>query len=135
MTILGAELSPLSDSVPVIIEVYDLLSGKHDGTITPWAPIIVSGSRLDMYARDTVRLCLVSATDAKRVIEIISINTHVIKSYWLCRSWNRVDMYRHLRYCKKMEAHCFKSYQCCGMFPINESSIDSYLIIINFFKQ
>lgn len=59
MTILGAELSPLSDSVPVIIEVYDLLSGKHDGTITPWAPIIVSGSRLDMYARDTVRLCLV----------------------------------------------------------------------------
>ena len=70
MTILGTELSPLSDSVPVIIEVYDLLSGKHDGTITPWAPIIVSGSRLDMYARDTVRLCLVSATDAKRVIEI-----------------------------------------------------------------
>lgn len=70
MTILGAELSRLSDSVPVITEVYDLLSGKHDGTITPWAPIIVSGSRLDMYARDTVRLCLVSATDAKRVIEI-----------------------------------------------------------------
>ena len=70
MTILGAELSRLSDSVPVITEVYDLLSGKHDGTITPWAPIIVSGSRLDMYARDTVRLCLVSATDARRVIEI-----------------------------------------------------------------
>lgn len=70
MTILGAELSRLSDSVPVITEVYDLLSGKHDGTITPWAPIIVSGSRLDMYARYTVRLCLVSATDARRVIEI-----------------------------------------------------------------
>ena len=70
MTILGADLSRLSDSVPVIIEVYDLLSGKHDGTITPWAPIIVSGSRLDMYARDTVRLCLVSATDARRVIEV-----------------------------------------------------------------
>nr|WP_186974022.1 DUF4469 domain-containing protein [Bacteroides intestinalis] len=70
MTILGTELSPLSDSVPVITEVYDLLSGKHDGTITPWAPIIVSGSRLDMYARDTVRLCLVSATDVRRVIEV-----------------------------------------------------------------
>ena len=70
MTILGTELLPLSDSVPVITEVYDLLSGKHDGTITPWAPIIVSGSRLDMYARDTVRLCLVSATDARRVIEV-----------------------------------------------------------------
>lgn len=70
MTILGAELSRLSDSVPVITEVYDLLSGKHDGTITPWAPIIVSGSRLDMYARDTVRLCLVSATDVRRVIEV-----------------------------------------------------------------
>lgn len=70
MTILGTELSPLSDSVPAITEVYDLLSGKHDGTITPWAPIIVSGSRLDMYARDTVRLCLVSATDARRVIEV-----------------------------------------------------------------
>lgn len=38
MTILGAELSPLSDSVPVIIEVYDLLSGKHDGTITLGLP-------------------------------------------------------------------------------------------------
>ena len=73
MTILGAELSRLSDSVPVITEVYDLLSGKHDGTITPWAPIIVSGSRLDMYARDTVRLCLVSATDARRVIELVHI--------------------------------------------------------------
>ena len=70
MTILGTELSPLSDSVPTITEVYDLLSGKHDGTITPWAPIIVSGSRLDMYARDTVRLCLVSATDVRRVIEV-----------------------------------------------------------------
>lgn len=70
MTILGTELLPLSDSVPVITEVYDLLSGKHDGTITPWAPIIVSGSRLDMYARDTVRLCLVSATDVRRVIEV-----------------------------------------------------------------
>ena len=70
MTILGTELSPLSDRVPVITEVYDLLSGKHDGTITPWAPIIVSGSRLDMYARDTVRLCLVSATDVRRVIEV-----------------------------------------------------------------
>ena len=70
MTILGTELSPVSDSVPAITEVYDLLSGKHDGTITPWAPIIVSGSRLDMYARDTVRLCLVSATDARRVIEV-----------------------------------------------------------------
>ena len=76
MTILGAELSPLSDSVPVIIEVYALLSGKHDGTITPWAPIIVSGSRLDMYARDTVRLCPVSATDAKRVIEIGHIDKY-----------------------------------------------------------
>ena len=135
MTILGAELSPLSDSVPVIIEVYDLLSGKHDGTITPWAPIIVSGSRLDMYARDTVRLCLVSATDAKRVIEIGHIYKYSCNKVILALPALEPDMYRHLRYCKKMEAHCFKSYQCCGMFPINESSIDSYLIIINFFKQ
>ena len=38
MTILGTELSPLSDSVPVITEVYDLLSGKHDGTHNPLGP-------------------------------------------------------------------------------------------------
>lgn len=70
MTILSAKLSPSSDSVPAITEVYDPLSGRRDGTITPWAPIIVSGNRLDMYARDTVRLCLVSATDERRVIEV-----------------------------------------------------------------
>lgn len=66
----GTELSSSSEDFPVITGVYDLLSGKHDGTITPWAPIIVSGSGLDMYARGAVRLCLVSVADKRLAIEI-----------------------------------------------------------------
>ncbi|WP_044270632.1 DUF4469 domain-containing protein [Bacteroides timonensis] len=70
MIVTGTELSSPSEEFPVITEVYDLLSGKHDGTITPWGPIIVSGSGLDMYARDAVRLCLVSVADKRLAIEI-----------------------------------------------------------------
>lgn len=70
MTVTGTELLSPSGDFPVITEVYDLLSGRHDGTITPWAPIVVSGSGLDMYAQDSVRLCLVSVADERQVVEI-----------------------------------------------------------------
>ena len=62
-----------SEGLPVITGVHDLLSGRRDGTITPWAPIIVSGSRLDIYALDKVHLCLVSVANRNRITEICHI--------------------------------------------------------------
>lgn len=56
MTITSIKLVSPSGGLPIITGVHDLLSGRHDGTITPWAPIIVSGSRLDIYALDKVHL-------------------------------------------------------------------------------
>lgn len=56
--------------VPVITGIYDLLSGRRDGTITPQAPIIVSGTHLNRLRPGEVKLCLVPAIDYKRVIEI-----------------------------------------------------------------
>ena len=62
-----------SEGLPVITGVHDLLSGRRDGTITPWAPIIVSGNRLDIYAPDKIHLCLVSVADRSRVMKICHI--------------------------------------------------------------
>lgn len=63
------ELTARNIDLPVITEVYDLLSGMRDGTITSQAPIIVSGSNLNMYSPDISHLCLVS-TDKHEVIEV-----------------------------------------------------------------
>lgn len=73
MTITSIKLVSPSGGLPIITGVHDLLSGRHDGTITPWAPIIVSGSRLDIYALDKVHLCLVSMADRNRITEICHI--------------------------------------------------------------
>lgn len=62
--------------VPVITGIYDLLSGKCDGTVTPQAPIIVSGSNLNMLDVGDIRLCLVPAADNQRIIEI-----HIVYKY------------------------------------------------------
>lgn len=73
MTITSIKLVSPSGGLPIITGVHDLLSGRHDGTITPWAPIIVSGSRLDIYALDKVHLCLVSVANRNRITEICHI--------------------------------------------------------------
>lgn len=59
--------------VPVITAVYDLLSRRDDGIITPQAPIVVSGHNLKMQGRQNIRFCLTPATDYIRVIEVENI--------------------------------------------------------------
>ena len=59
--------------VPIITGVYDPVSRKYDGTITSQAPIIVSGRHLDMLDLGNIRLCLASAVDYDRVIEVLHV--------------------------------------------------------------
>lgn len=59
--------------VPIITGVYDPVSRKYDGTITPQAPIIVSGRHLDMLDLGNIRLCLASAVDSDNVIEVLCV--------------------------------------------------------------
>lgn len=59
--------------VPVITGIYDPLSRKYDGTITPQAPVIVSGRYLDQLDMGELRLCLAPAIDYGTVIEVLRV--------------------------------------------------------------
>ena len=59
--------------VPIITGVYDPVSRKYDGTITPQAPIIVYGRHLDMLDLGNIRLCLASAVDYGKVMEVLHV--------------------------------------------------------------
>lgn len=61
--------------IPEITGVYDLLTGQRDGTITPMAPIEVTGCHLYMEASSGLKLCLTPATCYVRIIDIPSIHT------------------------------------------------------------
>lgn len=56
--------------IPEITATYDLLSRRRDGTITPQAPVIISGNHLTMHGKKDIRFCLTSAVDYVRVIEV-----------------------------------------------------------------
>lgn len=56
--------------VPVITGIYDPLSRKSDGTISSQAPLIISGRHFDLFDRGSIRLCLASAVDYGRMIEV-----------------------------------------------------------------
>ena len=56
--------------IPEITAVYDLLSRRSDGTITPRAPVVVSGHNLKVHGRENVSFCLIPAVDYVRVIEV-----------------------------------------------------------------
>lgn len=62
--------------IPEITAVYDLLSRRSDGTITPQAPIVVSGYNLKMQGRKNVRFCLIPTTEYIRVIEVGNIHMY-----------------------------------------------------------
>lgn len=62
--------------IPDITGIYDPLSGKRDGTITPMAPVVVWGSNLSYYTLDSVRLCLVAQKKPVEVIEIKFVYTY-----------------------------------------------------------
>ena len=61
--------------IPEITAIYDPLSGKRDGTITPMAPVVVSGSNFSHYQEDC-RLCLVAEKKPVEVIEIKLVYTY-----------------------------------------------------------
>lgn len=60
-------------SIPQITGIFDPLSGRNDGTITPQAPVVVWGRNLEMDVPGETRLCLASAVDFIRVIEFPSV--------------------------------------------------------------
>lgn len=68
------ESSVVSDmNAPVIKDMYDPLSGLHDGTITPNAPIVVIGEDLCPPLPGKVHWGLSPAGDQERFIEIRKI--------------------------------------------------------------
>lgn len=60
-------------SVPDITGIYDPLSKQHDGTVTPQAPIIVSGNNLNMFDLSCIRLCLAPALDCHYLIDVLHV--------------------------------------------------------------
>lgn len=59
--------------VPEITGVYDLITRKHDDTITSQAPIIVSGRHLDMLDLSNIKLCLVPTTGPDLLLEVPNV--------------------------------------------------------------
>lgn len=57
-------------SFPVIKEIYDPLSRRHNGIITPQAPIIITGCNLEMLTWESTRLCIIPAINDKILIEL-----------------------------------------------------------------
>lgn len=62
-----------AEKYPAIKDIYDPLSGLHDGTITPNAPILVVGENLCPVSSGKVLLGLSPADDKGRFIEIRKI--------------------------------------------------------------
>lgn len=70
MRIITSEMLIMKEiDIPQIIKVYDPLSKRKDGTITPQAPVIVSGCNLNLKASANSRFCLTQIIDFIRVIE------------------------------------------------------------------
>lgn len=61
--------------IPEITSTYDPVSGRTDGTITPLAPIVISGLNLDMQTSEGFKICLTPATDYVSIIDIPCIHT------------------------------------------------------------
>lgn len=59
---------------PVIQEVYDPLSRRRNGTITPQAPIIITGCNLEMLTWENTRLCIIPAVNDKILIELNNVH-------------------------------------------------------------
>lgn len=62
--------------IPEITGIYDPLSKRSDGIITPQAPVVISGTNLDIYKSGHIRLCLVPAVEYIRVIEVGCVYMH-----------------------------------------------------------
>lgn len=68
-------VSKLTD-IPVIKGIYDPLSQKRDGTITPCAPVLIFGSNLLCWPKDQVDFYLCPAEDLERMIPVLEVYKH-----------------------------------------------------------
>lgn len=62
--------------IPEITAVYDLLSRRRDGTITPQAPVVISGYNLKVQGRKDISFCLIPAVNFIWVIEVECIHKY-----------------------------------------------------------
>lgn len=65
--------------IPVIESIYDPLSQRRDGTITPCAPVLIFGHNLLYWPKDNVELYLCPAEEPGRMIPIPELHKHTEK--------------------------------------------------------
>lgn len=68
-------ISKLTD-IPVIESIYDPLSQKRDGTITPCAPVLIFGYNLLCWPKDQVEFFLCPAEELKNMIPVLEVYKH-----------------------------------------------------------
>ncbi|MCD8184511.1 MAG: DUF4469 domain-containing protein [Bacteroides sp.] len=66
----------VKENVPVIKDIYDPLTGLHDGTITPNAPVVITGENLCQSSPDNIVLSLSPANDKNSRIRVKSVYMH-----------------------------------------------------------
>lgn len=64
------------DRLPVIESIYDPLSHRRDGTLTPHSPVLVKGRNLCQWPGCKVRFYLSPVEEPQKLIQIRTIHTH-----------------------------------------------------------
>lgn len=67
------------NETPIIDHIYDPLSQRHDGTITPCAPVLISGQDLLCWAKEQVEFCLCRVEEPGRLIPVNAVYKHTEK--------------------------------------------------------
>ena len=62
--------------IPVIEGVYDPLSQRRDGTVTPCAPILIFGYNLLCWPKEKVEFCLCPVEEPERMMAAIEVHKH-----------------------------------------------------------
>jgi len=62
--------------IPVIEGVYDPLSQRRDGTVTPCAPILIFGHNLLCWPKEQVEFCLCPVEEPERMMAAIEVHKH-----------------------------------------------------------
>lgn len=67
---------PQQKDCPVIEGVYDPLSQRRDGTITPCSPIVISGRNLLWCPEEQVEFCLCPVEDPVWIMPVFEVHKH-----------------------------------------------------------
>lgn len=65
--------------IPVIESIYDPLSQRRDGTITPCAPVLIFGYNLLCWPKEQVEFCLCPVEEPGRMIPVTEVHKHTEK--------------------------------------------------------